>query len=246
MNHVCLKPWNEEEHKRLISQGTMHYEIKKDHVYVQRRESHQPGFGTASMREIVKISLSHGFEGRVHNQAAWSSHLFHLYMGMIPNDYDVSYIKTLFGTTGEEAIQTIPQLKDILKKGESFNSDQQDDLSTLKRILARLNNSNAKDITDSQLYENFDRLQELKDKKLSYVTYVFIERVLGILEKSGDNPRPDTSMLNSVNMELSAEGIKRWKEAIDESKSFVPFYRLEHLHSKMTQKQLERLENLFS
>ena len=45
-------------------------------------------------------------------------------------------------------------------------------------------------------------------------------------------------------MVLSDLGLQRWKEAIKDEKTFVPFKKLEHLQSLMTTDQKMRLDEI--
>jgi hypothetical protein len=57
-------------------------------------------FGTAVMHHAVERSLAEGYEGRVDVDASYQSHLFYLYMGMLPADYNMEYVLNTYGFIG--------------------------------------------------------------------------------------------------------------------------------------------------
>ncbi|HVV69040.1 MAG TPA: hypothetical protein VHE99_08440 [Gammaproteobacteria bacterium] len=101
-------PFDAENHKKLLKEGGFYdYRICEDYLYIQRRESRKVGFGTASTRHLVEISLNNPkLKGNVRTEADFSSHIFHLKMGMIPEG-NVFYVSGKYGVQFEESIKAL-------------------------------------------------------------------------------------------------------------------------------------------
>lgn len=69
--------------------GSYTYGQKKDwqgakSICLYQLDCYAKGFGTACFAKLMKKSFKHGLDGNLHVCAGASSHLFYLYMGMIP------------------------------------------------------------------------------------------------------------------------------------------------------------------
>lgn len=239
-----------EKDKKQAATGSMNYESSKDFlgrdsIYILKRNSDKKGsgFGTASTQKIVEESFKLGFEGRIHNQAAWSSHIFHLYMGMIPQDREINFVTLKWG---ENALDPLSAITEKLRKKEPLSTEEQGDLKTLKRIVAHIKNVDKNEITDQDVIENEDKILALQDQKVSYLQCDFIPQLLKIFEQDPTKHHPETDRLGSVNMMMSDEGIARWKEAIDGQQPFKLFKKFEHLRPYMSSEQLSRFDRIMT
>lgn len=105
------------------------YHIQEDCIYIDYMYSDGPGSGTQTIRELVKLSLASGFDGNIKLEAFDSSHIFHIYMGMIPDATildgqeaeKISFIQEIFA----------PGLLNIL---ESNNGNARSDTSLLGSV----------------------------------------------------------------------------------------------------------------
>ncbi len=91
INNIEAVALNKEEYKEKLRHVDLRYYTSKDYqerpsLYLSLITSNKSGSGTAGIRKVVEKSLKKGCEGRYHCDASWSSHIFHLYMGMIPED----------------------------------------------------------------------------------------------------------------------------------------------------------------
>lgn len=236
--------FNEEASDRLAKHGTAIYNdgtdyLQRPSIYMERIQSGTKGFGTAITRKIVKESLEKGFGGRYHTSASWSSHLFHLYMGMLPEDAQVRYVPIQYGNCGKRTLKELPT---IIKNIKEKKTNDKLDLKYLKIMLADLKQVDEKTITDEMIVSHEQELTAFKDKKCSYLQYDFIPQILDILKCSPNEKKPNTSSLHAISMMLSDEGLKRWKDAIANKKPFVPFRKLEHLRPFMNEEQLKSLD----
>ena len=239
--------WNIERDSALARAGSTVYSenatdcLGRRSLHIVKRVSHEKGagFGTASTREIVARSFALGFEGRVHNAASWSSHFFHLYMGMIPYDRSINPILHYWGLCGEEAVQNFELIKECLELNEPLSEEEEGYLKTLKQMIAHTKGMSLKEITDRDVIaEGESAIAQLNEKEVSFLREEFIPSILRILEKNPAERHPDTTSLTSVEMMMSDEGIARWKQAIEQKLEFKQFKKLEHLHSYMTPEQL--------
>jgi hypothetical protein len=251
---IFLQPnWNESEHQRLLKRGWLvkHFiEIDEGQIgiYIARRVSYEPGFGTASMRAIMQEYFSENCKGGIYNLASSTSHLFHLYMGMIPIDMQIGVVPARFGWIGEDVMRDLPSLQDRLKKGEEC---EEFTVKILKGIIyyARTNKvdrAQAEQITTEDILGCQDELTELNKKTVSYISGSFIPLILRFLESCPGERQPRTDGLSCVNMKMSDAGMARWKAAIENKQPFVPFKRLEHLHAYMDDEQLQRLNQIMN
>lgn len=231
--------------------GLVVYSLSQDHrsrisICMEKIKSFTPGFGTASARKIVKISLENGGEGRYHATAVDSSHLFHLYMGLVPIDRKSSLVSHKWGLLGYFAVKNYNTIQDKLQKNVGLTIQELSDLKFLKMILADLNGLNHDQITNVMVSESQKEIDEIKSQTFSYFTQDFIPRLLNILKRSATKKQPDTSELLTRDMYLSDEGLTRWKDAIAQQKPFVPFRKLEHLRPFMDADQLTQLDEIMA
>lgn len=227
----------------LFDENATNYYGKKS-IYISERMRDMPGFGTASTRLLFKRSLALGYEGRLHNHADFSSHIFHLYMGMIPVDHEIDYVSLYWGMSGIDAVSGFDQLKEALQNDpDDLTTEDQWNLRHLKRILSHLRDFPVSDITTMMVLEAEQEIKNLKTRKASYLQEKFIPSFLDILEKKPFKPKPDTTSLGMVRMVLSDLGNARWNEAVTKHEDFVPFRRFEQLIPHMSPEQIERLNN---
>lgn len=214
----------------------------KPSIFVEKRVSQASGFGTASTRKIVVESLKAGFDGRFHNIAANSSHLFHLYMGMVPVKF-LAKFKEMYGMQGEAAINAMQGILDKIYTKEELSDQEKRQLNTLKGILRDLKNLGQNEtVTDQMIDDCKDDLRKFKEEVLISFDVEFIPKILDILERNPTERQPVTSSLGIKCMVLSDLGLQRWKEAIKDEKTFIPFKKLEHLECLMTADQKSRLD----
>jgi len=232
-------PFAQVRHDNLLSRGTIQYheEPGKNRMYIVKRVAGHKGkgYGTAAMRLVVEESFSKGYQGNVSSETSWSSHLFHLKMGMIPVDRELDYVTTVYGYfVGRTALM---ELRD--------NSYIQQDLTQILKILRKEKNiPNDQVLTETSLSENENRefLLDLLEKRISYLSDYFIPTLIALLDKTCNEAFPDTDIFSCVPMDLSEEGKARWKDAIDREIEFKPFRNFEQLHPVMTDEQRVQMD----
>jgi hypothetical protein len=254
--------WTPEYHQAMLKQGIMQdIQVKDDpngqrSLFIFYRKSNTPGFGTESTRHLVQKSRELNLEGRLHNSASYSSHVFHLYMGMLPVNTQIPRIEVEYGISGKEAIKKYPLLKekflDIIANNDSFSETEQYYIQDLKRIVKDKHFLSAlSPIDDNDLFwpktsdDLEEKLKSYSTETVSDITYNFIPKLLGALKASKNKKKPDTMSLGSFSMILSDAGRVRWFDAIDRGVAFTPFKRFEHLVQFMTSKQKEDFEAYF-
>lgn len=231
---------DESAHRELLKRGYYTLRrVKEDALQIERVHSYVKGsgFGTAVMRETVKEALEQN--KTVTLDAAWSSHIFHLYMGMRPIDRKVSYLATTYGFLMPDCIEDLRKYHTV---EDINNSGDLKDLLKVLRTEKRLPKSTV--LTAQDVIDNKEFLLELTNKKVSYLTFNFIPTLLMIFKWHIDKKFPDTSSLTAVMMELSEEGKARWQEAITEQIEFTPFKGFEQLIPFMTPSQKERWDSI--
>ncbi|MBL7479802.1 hypothetical protein [Legionella bononiensis] len=230
-------------HKELLKRGQYKLIRKERSIHLDRVDSYfqGSGYGTAVMREVVKEALEQ--KKTVTLDAAWSSHIFHLYMGMIPNDHKVSYLNTRHGLL-------LPNME-LLKNNhsvEDLTNPEKLKPKYLKKFLKILRKEKnwPKDskLTAQDLMDNKDFLLGLNEKRVSYITFNFIPKLLNTFESQIGDKFPKTSSYGGVMMTLSKVGQERWQEAITEGIEFTPFKGLEQLIPFMTPSQKERWDSI--
>ena len=178
--------WSEEESDRLAAQAELFMGVdhgKCLHI-AHLAKGKEPGGGTACIRKVFKESIAKGYGGKITLTAVPHSHIFYLYMGMMPN------------------MGMIP------------NDGELGKLSSVK--------------------------QEAYFAKIT----PFISEIIKIFSETRNDRTKSEYGLDSMSMNLSPQGIERWKEAIDQKKPFVPFKRLEHLRHLMTPAMREELDRV--
>jgi len=101
------------------------YHIKEDCVYLSRIHSSMKGYGTRAMRCLIQLSMEKGFGGTLDLEACYSSHLFYLYMGMIPKDKKINYVSKMYGMCGEDSLSELKSCQnenDVQEKVEYINN----------------------------------------------------------------------------------------------------------------------------
>ncbi|MCE0722808.1 hypothetical protein [Legionella resiliens] len=195
------------------------------------------GFGTAVMRHVAEQIIEN--DGTITLQAVWSSHIFHLYMGMIPIDREVNYLKVTYGMDSQSCL-------------EKFRDYPEDELSPsiINKLIFifRMEKQIAEDqiltLQDISNDDNRSFLLKLLDKKGSYLIHEFIPNLLYIFETNITQKFPSTSSMRSVNMQLSNEGKLRWANAINEQIDFEPFRDFAQLLPYMTEEQKKQLHSI--
>ena len=232
-------PFDETRHKQLLNFGIMSYTLEQDALFINKRTSNAAGFGTASMRELVGISLSKR-DGKIRTQAAWSSHIFHLKMGMIPEQKSTFYVKTMYGFCGLSCIREIIALSSVVEL--SKNNLLIEEFKWIYRLEYKLEAE--KEVSNQDLFESIPYFKDLLNKKIDYLQHDFIPDLLGVLKGSIGNNRPDTSTWGSIVMSLSPLGKERWQNAINRKIEFQPFRDFAHLHPYMTPGQRKELTEI--
>jgi hypothetical protein len=262
---AAAAPFNEEESDKLAKSGVLIYHRSIDQlgeptIWVTKRvnTSGKPGFGLASTRLIVKESLKIGGEGRFYNEASWTSHFFHLFMGMIPVDREISEVSLMWPAleinhTSEDNepecrfLANFVHLKEKITSKQDLTHDDQNHLNQFKDILVTIKGVSKKEITDKMFAESEADLKAFQGRQVSYVQAKFIPYMLRKFRWSIRNQqRADTNGYGSVCMVLSDVGIERWKAAIDGKKPFKQFKDLEQLRPMMTAEQLKELDGILT
>ncbi len=248
VNASSTNVWSEATHQEQLKKGWSSHSIHQTNanekiIHIDRMQSSGAGFGTATYREMMKLSLKEG-NCKVETHAAVSSHLFHLYMGMAPIDRAVSIAENKYGDRVFRGIQELEKVQATAESDKDVSSLDPDLLYMLGTVLAKELNKPFASITVDTVLENKCLLTKLLEERCSYICDVFITKLIECLKEPG--PVPQTNSLGTVKMVMSEEGRKRWYEAIKQNEPFAPFKNLEHLHSKMTSDQIEEINTLVS
>lgn len=262
-DRLIAKPFDKEKHEKALHAGLLlwHQEPSKKCLHVDKREAHQRGngFGTAAMRYLVEQSYKLGYEGNIDSETSWSSHLFHLYMGMIPKEKDEKFVSYAWGDFGEDVLKNL--------EDNYYHDDKtalEEDLEVLSEMLHMVKNFKEystltetdilkfKNLKEDELFTEADILDEknmelilsLRQKTLSHLRFKFIPLLLRTLQKNTNIKYPDTGTWGSIVMVLSNAGKARWKEALDKNIEFVPFKNFEHLYPFMTSDQKQLLNEI--
>jgi len=164
-----------------------------------------------ALRENLSISAGVMFDSM--------NHLFFLKMGMVPDDFSYSYAAWNYGEEGYRALAAVKEEKTALRHW---------------KILKEIIKKEGRPKGGSPLAV----LKEVLERKYSFLRDRFFPRFLSLLaSKEGRSEFPDCSHLGSMNMQLSARGLRRWENAIQDELPFVPFSRFEHLKPLMTEEQ---------
>ena len=224
--------FNPIKHARLINEGGIStYRKSGQSMHVESINSYRSGsgYGTAVMRNVMMTSFSNGCNGNVSLDAAWSSHVFHLYMGMEPVDWPVLRFEKEHGTDLYDSALELIEKKSL----DEIGKDEIIPLSHIKRLVKLLEVSAPEDLLTE---DSLQRLQNKLAEEMSYVEF----RLIPVMISSVIN-KSSTSHLGAVQMVMSEQGKARWKEAIEQNKVFQPFKNLEHLHHFMNESQINRL-----
>lgn len=204
------------------------------------------GFGTKAYKLLMKKSLELGFDGNIVTEACWSSHLFHLYMGMIPIDSQVLYLSATFGFLYRKIRNSLTKLQDC-ETVNDISILKRDILYPLKLLFSQELKQQISLITPFMILEQKNFLLGFKDKKASNIQAEIIPNLIDVLQHNIGNKYPDTSnYFGSMTMIMSEEGKKRWFLAISSNKKFTPFKKFEHLRPYMTYCQREQLDTLIA
>ena len=110
-------PFDEEKHQKVLKSGISvvkegyHFPVdekkpeqKMRQLTIERMHAADKGngFGRALYRQLMKYTIDYDLQ--LWTDAAWDSHLFHLYMGMIPKDRQISYVINEYGSSGLRAL----------------------------------------------------------------------------------------------------------------------------------------------
>ncbi len=232
------KKHNKAAHEELLKQGS--YTITPDRggedaIYVSYMDSRGvKGGGTALMRDIVGRALQS--RKTVELEAAWASHGFHLYMGMIPKDHKVNYVSAQYGRPSELSLKTFKNCNEISQLPLHV-------MVNLFRVLRKekcLTEDAA--LTQQDLIDNRNFLLELGEKRVSYLKFDFIPFILNTIEDCMHEK--NIKIYGCLPMTLSESGKERWRDAIEHDLEFVPFRRFEHLRPFMDESEIVRLDSL--
>lgn len=225
---------------RIVAEGGgyVHLEILPDEIHISHLDcssSQGKGVGTGLIRQVMKLAFDHGIS-KVTATASWKSnqHIFHLKMGMIPDERPFPYVEHFYGRSGVNAIQ---HLRD--------GSLEEEDFPILERILRKEENKpKTAIISEEEILEKTSFLIGLLDRTCSYRKDLFLNTLLDFLEanKKSPSPFPDSSLFGPVNMTMSEQGRERWKRDIMDGGSFSSFHEYEHLRPFMSESQIKRLE----
>jgi len=233
------KKHDESAHMVLLQKGT--YSLNRENnIHINTIESYSQGsgFGTAVMREVIKEAMEQN--RTVTLDAAYTSHIFHLYMGMVPIDTEILYVSAQYGISGEQSIKNLTQDDTVEDLNET---DELQDLLMILKVEKKLPEHSV--LTAQDVIDNKEFLMGLSQKMVSFLTFQFIPHLLRILEAGIADKYPNTSGLTIFRMELSRQGKERWQEAIHQGIEFSPFKGFEQLIPFMTDTQKERLDAIF-
>jgi hypothetical protein len=221
-----------------------YYNVKEKHILLYDLFSNTKGFGTDMMRCLMSKSIDAGYSGAIKVDAAWSSHLFYLFMGMMPKEAPVSYLKYFYGNSATRALEL---LSEITEDFEPISAQERSYFSTLSHMLREEKKiPQTTPITAKDLSDNSSFLQGLAHKKSSYIRDSFVPDLLKILEapyeRSVTSKYPPTNSLGGIIMFMSEDGKSRWRNAIEQNKPFISFKSLEQLYSFISEDQKRRLE----
>jgi hypothetical protein len=219
-------------------QPEMKFSVEDDHVYLSEMKSTGPGSGTEGMRSLVELSFKNGFGGNIKLEATFSSHIFHLYMGMIPDDNHADYVQYVYGLEGQFVLENLGNCTKVTDL-QSFSRKH-----CLIKILAEEKQISRELITDEMIWENKQFLIDLDKKTLAYTQMIFVPKLLSILGRNIGTKKPDTASLGNVRMIISEEGKARWKRVIEQGETFEPFRDFSQLRTRMTKEQIEELERI--
>ena len=211
------KKHDESAHTVLLQKGTYSLNKEKGNIHVNTVDSYSQGsgFGTAVMREVIKEAIEQN--RTVTLDAAYTSHIFHLYMGMVPIDTEILYVAAQYGINGEQSIKNLTQDDTV----EDLN--ETDELQDLLRILkAEKKLPEHSVLTAQDVIDNKEFLMGLGQKMVSFLTFQFIPHLLRILESGIADKYPNTKGLTICRMELSRQGKERWQAAIHQDIEFSP------------------------
>lgn len=190
------------------------------------------GFGAAAIRSQVQQSIAEKFDGNIQLKASWSSHLFYLYMGLIPIDRPVSYIglKYDYKARALKDLAKCTNETDLLKLTDRVIEYLKDIMHCEFKIPKEI------DISLQDILNHRDDLIALEQKKAYYIKDVFIPWLLNVLKNNHGEKYPDTLESGPLWMMFAPEGKKRWLEAISKNNEFEPFRDLSHLKSYLADK----------
>lgn len=271
--------WSEEASDQLAKTGGRFKLIEnakdwnnRSSIYVDELDSCQRGFGKAFTRYVFKKSQLKGFGGNVHKIAAWSSHIFHLKMGMLPSltKYNFSevfwYNNRSYKVDSERILKELPELQQIIKERQKSKAGnlrfrgEKSRITLLQSMLSEVLRLKTGSSPKKISYEMILQAQRkdfnvLEKHKVTVINFKDIENLLIVLEEyaekhQGKNPLDDpeinTKRMGIVPMMLSDEGIERWARAVDSEHptDFKSFTNLEHLDKYLPPATLIRLNKI--
>lgn len=213
--------------------------IETSYVWTYNIRSASPGFGTLATGYIISKGLKKNYhEYRL--DAAWNSFLFHLYMGYLPLERNLSCVPVL----SQKAVGKL-----ISKKFDDLNEDDIEDLDELFKDQHGLSDDEAAPMTKDEIIDNIDFFIEINNKTRSYIKTEFIFQLNYYLSclSTNENTLSGNFFNGGVFMRLSEEGLERWRETITSGSEFKPFHDLHHLHAFMdeeTKVDILRLLNI--
>ena len=213
------------------------YNLDGDFIHINEIFSPEQGcgFGTKVFRTLMHKSFQDGYEGSLTLDACYSSHLFHLFMGMEPIGGRKGYIAMKFGMVAELAVDRFLTL-----------DCEERDFEEVRKIIAREKSILKNQITDDYLFSDdvINLLQHLKSKTESTLEVDFFPKLLCILKNNKNGNDTDTSTFHSVPMKMSEQGKMRWAKAIKNNQDFELFKNMSHLRPLMTPMQQVILDEI--
>ncbi len=207
------------------------------------------------MGSFVKLSLDKGFAGKMYFKIAFgggpmdkpSNLIMLMKLGMIPAP-DQGYLTLNYGLDGWDIHDALTALNDC----KTFDELSDIHCKSLVKMItkARKRNRPAEIITITEeaitkevLFRHKDLLCPLRNKRV--IPHDFMHNLLKTLEKYGDSEHfPMPEELIKCPLIMSAEGIARWKTAIEENKPFEPF-AFEQLEQVMSAEEAHRLSIVY-
>lgn len=217
------------------------------HIFIDHRQSSQSasGWGTAITRFIVDISLKNPLiQGNILSDTSWSSHVFHLKMGMVPTkEWDSLQRYFLTEEKTEEVINILQTFIELPAQDcAQLDHDELEQLESIYRYIRFI--PQTQKIPIEELFNQKQIFIDLLTKGFPYLTHDFNNAILNALNKSIGKSAPNTESLYCINMKLSKEGLEAWKEDLNGTKKFQSLIYFPQL--KMTPAQQNRLQNIYA
>jgi hypothetical protein len=223
--------------------------LNRDSILVLDIKSDDLQLVTTRLYPFVKESFDLGYKGRFHFDNVFSSSgnslFLQLCVGMIPLDREIDYANKQWGQRSS-ALAKYDTILSYLENGESVPGELKNALEILREIVGDLNKKDTKNVTDQMIIDAENAIEEVKNKKLSYLKDEFFPVILDLLETQPNDAEQKTNSLGNIPMVLTDEGLVRWTDAVNNNEPFNPFAQMEHLHKYMNKEQQNRLAAIFA